>query len=428
MEERDIPVRGLRGILRARVLCTSAVSALLFAAQVGAAAPPAGVPANVGQTATKADASVTQPVGSAAKSVAPAAAQVSKAVPPVQVVPVQAPPVKAPPVNVAPPVQVVPVQAPPVVQQVADTVAPVIQQVGAAAQPVASAAAPVTQMVAPVIQPVESAVPPVTQTAAPVTQPVANAAAPVTPPAAVASPAPLPAAPAADSSAANDSASAAVAAANLPPTVTAARGSAVLSTVGDGVTSVVPVNRAERVAPAIVPAPPPAPINRAERGMPLIAPAPLPAAVTTPAPLGHEVSLTSKAAADLSPVCINAPTGPPCPSADRTGDKPVVAPLTAVAVAGTQLAGPATPQVSAGTNGIAAALTKFRDEVETGASAVVRDVQNTIASLPQTGVARWMRRNPVAVLPLVLASLMMLAGLALRWRGAGRRFGVRTSG
>jgi len=348
-------------------------------------------------------------------------------VPPVNVAPpVQAPPVQVPPVNVAPPVQAPPVnvappvQAPPVVQQVADTVAPVIQQVGAAAQPVASAAAPVTQMVAPVIQPVESAVPPVTQTAAPVTQPVANAAAPVTqaiapvippgaplaapvtPPAAVASPAPLPAAPAADSS--------------------------VLSTVGDGVTSVVPVNRAERVAPAIVPAPPPAPINRAERGMPLIAPAPLPAAVTTPAPLGHEVSLTSKAAADLSPVCINAPTGPPCPSADRTGDKPVVAPLTAVAVAGTQLAGPATPQVSAGTNGIAAALTKFRDEVETGASAVVRDVQNTIASLPQTGVARWMRRNPVAVLPLVLASLMMLAGLALRWRGAGRRFGVRTSG
>ena len=203
----------------------------------------------------------------------------------------------------------------------------------------------------------------------------------------------------------------AVAAANLsPPATTATVAPRAAVAVGDIVAQFSPVNRAEQVTtPAVVPAPPPV-------------------SSTAVAPTGHEASLIGPAtAADAPPVCTASSAGPPCPPADRTGDAQLSAPISGITAGGTQLAGPSAPRASAALNGLAAGLSEFRDEVATVSIAFAQDVRDVIASLPQTGMAQWLRHDPVAALPLTLGSLLMLLGLVVRRRGMSRSLRVRIS-
>ncbi len=496
MSPRPIPRQIIPGARRLRAL-PAAVCGLLFAAQVGAASPPLGVVADVGQNATHVAAPVTQPAAGAVKSVAPAAAPTSKTaapvqvtapvqdppkkdppkkdppvqvppvqVPPVQVPTVQVPPKKDPPVQAAPPVQVPTVQVPPVqvppVQVAAPVQVPTVQDplVKAPPAPVpptvpVTAPAPQQVEVAPVpVPPVQVStvqvptvqVPPV-QVAAPVqaappvqvvppvqavpvqvrsvpvpvaeAPPAAGTMAPATQQAVpIAAPAP-PVAPATDS--AGTVPSIAAAPADKPPepapgmTDADATGAA---TAGDGAVTVS------------------APINRAERG--LIAAA-IPSAIgqTGNTTGGDELVLEAQEApiTVAGPVCAGGPlidapagvlAGAPCPSADRVGG-PSSAPLSGIAAGNTQQAVPPAPQASAGANGIAGGLIGLRDEATTGIATFTRAARDVLASLPQTGVGHWARRNPIASLPLALGALLTVMGILLRQRGAGRRVRVRAS-
>lgn len=392
--------------------------------RVGGSAGP--VVAQTTAPVTKAVAPATQQVGAAAQPVVNAVVQpaASAAAPVVQPVAQIAGGATLPVAQVTTPV----VQAAAPVSQVA---APVVQQVSAAVQPAATVVAPVAQAVAPAAQavPVAPVVSPVTQQAAAVIQPVAKVTAPpaqvappVTQPARVAAPV---AQPVAQVAARRPQAAAPAAIEQVPPIVFPTINLSMSPAVATANPSAISSAPATEISTTAVPhaildvggsVAQFAPVSRAEQRMSVVV---FPAPASNPT--GHETSLTALAApSSVSQlVCVgglyvdvtfNVPTGRPCQIAEQVGGEPLSAPTNGVAAA-TQPAALPTPQTATGSNGLA-----------TTVATIIQNVRNGLVSLPQTGTAQWLRSETLVPLPLILGSLLMLAGFVLRRRSGVARF------
>jgi hypothetical protein len=81
----------------------------------------------------------------------------------------------------------------------------------------------------------------------------------------------------------------------------------------------------------------------------------------------------------------------------------------------------ASAKLSVPVAGIAAGNASLAGQVPTPKRAqepplAMRAIRDALASLPQTGLARWLGRDPLAMLPIVVGSVLMLGGLFLRRR------------
>ena len=178
-----------------------------------------------------------------------------------------------------------------------------------------------------------------------------------------------------------------------------------------------PVNRAEQGI--LIAATEPASVNRAESvtlaaGMTIV-PAIEPGVVGAPR-LQITIAHTAEVMCVAGPTVdggADPPSGEPCPTVSASP------PVTGVAAG---LVPMVPRQPNAGVIGIAAGLGPGM--IATRLVPIVQAIEDALAALPQTGGAQWLQRDPGAMLPFILGSILMLAGLVLRRRDRAGRHGV----